>query len=103
MLRLRLDGLSDPLDGVTLPEGISALSESELKQALGHTLDRCGCADVWPVELNHACSRRVLALRVRGSVPPLELLRTTRSGIGSIGRRLIEARYARDSPEMRSG
>ena len=81
VLRLRLDGLGDPLEGVTLPEGISALTESELRQALGHTLDRCGCADVWPVELNHACSRRVLALRVRGSVPPLELLQTGSAGL----------------------
>ena len=39
-VRVVLDGLSDPLEGVTLPAGISGLSEAELKQALGHTLDR---------------------------------------------------------------
>ena len=72
--RLRLDGMSNPLDGVSLPEGVSVLDGAELQQALGHTLARCGCATAWPVEFNHALTTQVLALRVRGAVPPLELL-----------------------------
>ena len=47
--RIVLDGQSDPLNGVDLPDGVSVLSPAELEQALGHTLDRCGCADSWPV------------------------------------------------------
>ncbi|WP_115118415.1 Fe-S cluster assembly protein SufD [Synechococcus sp. UW105] len=72
--RVVLDGHSDPLAGVTLPEGVSELSGSELKQALGHTLARCGSAHHWPVEFNHSLASQVLALRIRGSVPPLEVL-----------------------------
>ena len=81
VLRLVLDGQANPLEGVTLPPGISVLSEAELKQALGHTLDRCGCAEAWPVEFNHARSRQVLALRIRGSVPPLEVVLTGGDGL----------------------
>ena len=60
---------------------MSVLSPAELEQALGHTLDRCGCADSWPVELNHASARQVLALRVRGAVPPLELVLSGAAGL----------------------
>ena len=63
VLRLVLDGIADPLDNLTLPSGLSVLEPIELEQALGHTLDRCGCADAWPVELNHASCHQVLALR----------------------------------------
>ena len=77
--RVRLDGRQDPLEGVVLPEGVSVLTGSELEQALGHTLERCGCAQAWPVEFNHAMAGHVLALRIRGSVPPLELLVTASS------------------------
>ncbi len=73
-LRLVIDGMSDPLDGVELPEGISALEGVELQQALGHTLSRCRCASEWPVELNHGVSQHILALRIRGKVPPVELV-----------------------------
>ena len=72
--RLHLDGGSDPLAGVDLPDGVSVLAGAELQQALGHTLERCGCSGAWPVEFNHALASHVLALRIRGSVPPLELL-----------------------------
>ena len=37
-IRLQLDGSSDPLAGVTLPEGLEPLSTSEVAQGLGHTL-----------------------------------------------------------------
>ena len=73
-LRLVIDGTQDPLHGVTLPEGISVLEGAELQQALGHTLSRCRCASDWPVELNHGVSQQILALRIRGKVPPLELV-----------------------------
>ena len=74
--RIVLDGHSDPLATVSLPEGVSVLSGAELEQALGHTLERCGCAEAWPVEFNHALATQVLALRIRGSVPALEVLVT---------------------------
>ena len=69
--RLMLNGFDDPLAGQVLPEGITALNAEELEQALGHTLDRCGCAQVWPVEFNHAKAQQILALRVRGRVWPV--------------------------------
>ena len=42
VVRLVLDGVNDPLEGVTLPEGLTPLEPKELELALGHTLDRCG-------------------------------------------------------------
>ena len=83
VLRLVLDGINDPLDGLTLPEGITLLQVTELQQALGHTLDRCGCADDWVVEFNHASTDRVLALRIRGAVPPLELVMSGGAGLAA--------------------
>ena len=81
--RLVIGTEADPLENIQLPEGVSRLSDSELEQALGHTLDRCGCAAVWPVELNHAHSRHVVALRVRGSVAPLEIVLAAGNGLVS--------------------
>ena len=74
VVRLELDGSGASLEDQVWPEGISLLSPTELEQALGHTLDRCGCAEAWPVEFNHASSHQLLALRIRGKVPPLELV-----------------------------
>ena len=74
VVRLVLDGSGASLEDQIWPEGISLLSATELEQALGHTLDRCGCAEAWPVEFNHASSHQLLALRIRGKVPPLELV-----------------------------
>ena len=83
VVRLALDGIRDPLENIKLPAGITRLDPVELQQALGHTLDRCGCAEAWPVELNHASSQQVLALRVRGKTPPLELLLAAGEGLAA--------------------
>lgn len=82
-VRLVLDGISDPLAGVTLPDGISPVQSTDLHQALGHTLDRCSCAEDWPVEFNHATTTQVLALRIQGSVPPLELVISGGAGLAA--------------------
>jgi Fe-S cluster assembly protein SufD len=67
-LRLVLDGRSDPLTGVSLPPGLSPLSEADLQQRLGQTLEANGCREAWPVLLNKAAAGQLLALRVHGSV-----------------------------------
>ena len=85
-LRLLIGSGDDPLEAVDLPNGITALNLDQLKLALGSTLNRCGCSDDWPVELNHASSRQVLALRISGKVPPLELV------IGASGQGLLSTR-----------
>ncbi|MEB3158172.1 MAG: SufD family Fe-S cluster assembly protein [Synechococcus sp.] len=72
--RLVLDGDGDPLEGVVLPPGVSVLIGNELEQALGHTLERCGGSGSWPVAFNHAITGQVLALRIRGAVPPFEVI-----------------------------
>jgi len=81
-VRLVLDGRRDPLAGVSLPPGLSALAPTELAQALGHTLAATGCEHHWPVELNHAAASQVLALRVasRHSVT-LELVSAAGTGL----------------------
>ena len=81
VVRLVLDGRAQPLQDQALPEGVSLLKSTELEQALGHTLDRCGCAEAWPVEFNHASSDQLLALRIRGKVPPLELVLSGGEGL----------------------
>ena len=87
-LRLVLGSSENPLEGVNLPEGVRPLNLDQLKYALGSTLDRCGCAKDWPVELNHASSREVLALRISGKVPPLELV-IAASGQGLLSTRVL--------------
>jgi hypothetical protein len=81
-LRLVLDGRSDPLAGVALPEGLQALNPLEIGQGLGHTLAATGCEQHWPVELNHAAAGTLLALRVtaRHSVR-LELVSAAGAGL----------------------
>ena len=75
VLRLVLGGRRDPLVGVTLPQGLSPLSDEELQQRLGQTLEANGCREAWPVLLNKAAAGQLLALRVRGAVEPtLELV-----------------------------
>ena len=82
VLRLQLDGRTDPLAGVELPAGLQVLSDSELAQGLGHTLAATGCEHHWPVELNHASAGRVLALRLASrSKLKLELHSTVQSGL----------------------
>ena len=81
--RLVLNGSDDPLAGQLLPEGITVLNADELKQALGHTLDCCGCAQAWPVEFNHAKAQQILALRVRGRVGSLELVLAAGAGLNA--------------------
>lgn len=74
-VRLVLDGRRDPLAGVTLPAGLTPLSEAELQQRLGQTLEANGCREAWPVLLNKAATVQLLALRVHGAVEPvLELV-----------------------------
>ena len=85
--RLVLGVQTDPLDGVSLPDGLTPLTDTELDLHLGQTLDHCRCADAWPVEFNHAHSRQVLALRVCGKVPPLELVLAT--GVGLTATRVL--------------
>ena len=81
VVRLVLDGVNDPLEGVTLPEGLTPLEPKELELALGRTLDRCGWSDDWLIEFNHASAQQLLALRVRGTVPPLEITMAAASGL----------------------
>lgn len=82
VLRLVLDGVSDPLDGVALPDGLQRLSAVEIAQGLGHTLAATGCERHWPVEFNHAAASRVLALRVSARTQlKLELVSAATAGL----------------------
>ncbi len=82
VLRLQLDGQSDPLAGVTLPAGLEVLSEAELAQGLGHTLAATACQQHWPVELKQASATQVLALRVKSRASAaLELVSASSGGM----------------------
>lgn len=90
VLRLLLDGVSDPLQGITLPAGLTSIPEQELTALLGSVLQETGCADHWPVLLNGAMAPRVLALRARGSVAPvLELVSEAGRGEGVLPLRIL--------------
>jgi FeS assembly protein SufD len=81
-LRLHWNGRQDPLAGVDLPAGLQQLNPTEIAQGLGHTLAATGCEQHWPVELNHACAERVLALRVgRRQQLSLELISMAGEGV----------------------
>lgn len=89
-LRLLLDGRRDPLAGVTLPDGLSPLSEADLQRCLGQTLEANGCREAWPVLLNKAAAGQLLALRVRGAVEPvLELVSDAGSGASLLPLRIL--------------
>lgn len=81
-VRLLLDGSSDPLVGVPLPEGIVPMSAAEVEQHLAGA-DRGGADASWPLVLNGAAATRLLALRVSGSVAPvLEFVSDAGGGVG---------------------
>ena len=81
-LRLQLDGCSDPLAGVALPDGLEPLTATEIAQGLGHTLAATSCQNHWPVELNQASATQVLALRVKSRASAaLELVSATAAGM----------------------
>ena len=82
VLRLVLDGSSDPLAGVSLPAGLEPLTASEIAQGLGHTLAATGCEAHWPVEFNYAAAQSVLALRVKSRAQVrLELVSSAAGGL----------------------
>ncbi|PSB36230.1 Fe-S cluster assembly protein SufD [Aphanothece minutissima] len=89
-LRLSLDGHSDPLAGISLPAGLEPISGAELEASLGQVLAATGSAELWPVLLNGATARHVLALRVRGAVATtLELVSDAGDGEGILPLRLL--------------
>ena len=89
-LRLLLDGLRDPLDGLNLPPGLHRLEGEALQAALGRSLAAQGLEADWPVLLNTALAPRVLALRVSAAVAPLlELVNDVGTGQGVEALRLL--------------
>jgi len=89
-LRLVLDGHSDSLAGISLPAGLEPISGAELDGSLGQVLAATGSAELWPVLLNGATARNVLALRVRGAVATtLELVSDAGDGEGILPLRLL--------------
>ena len=88
-VRLLLDGDSDPLAGVSLPEGIVPLSAAEVKQHLA-SANGGGADSSWPLALNGAAATQLLALRVRGPVAPaLELISDAGRGVGVRALRIL--------------
>ena len=89
-LRLSLDGRSDPLAGISLPAGLEPITGAELSETLGQVLAATGSAELWPVLLNGAIARNVLALRVRGTIATtLELVSDAGAGEGILPLRLL--------------
>ncbi len=72
--RLVVDSAHELIDSATVPEGFTFLTHEELSQVLGRTLHKCECNSEWAVEVNQASATKILALRINGRVPPLELI-----------------------------
>lgn len=93
-VRLLLDGSSDPLAGVSLPDGVVPLSEAELARQFGPEDDggaaNAGTSAHWPRILNGAAASRLLALRVRGPVAPaLEIVSDAGDAVGVMALRVL--------------
>lgn len=93
-VRLLLDGTSDPLAGVSLPDGLVPLSEAELAEHLGPMAEGsagvAAAAATWPRVLNGAAATRPLALRVRGPVAPaLEIVSDAGDATGVLALRVL--------------
>ena len=101
VLRLVLDGRTDPLAGVSLPAGLERLDAGALEPLLGQALSANGSEACWPVLLNGAVASQVLALRVSQAVPTvLELLCDTAGAAGVLGLRLLLVLEAGASLEL---
>jgi len=111
VVRLLLDGLGDPLAGVTLPAGLEAIPTAALEALLqdqpsdlgaddfskdrsdeptSHAAARAGSKAPWSGLLAAATAGRLLALRVRGVVEPsLELVSDAASAAGVLPLRVL--------------
>ena len=101
VLRLVLDGRTDPLAGVSLPAGLERLDAGALEPLLGQALSANGSEACWPVLLNGTVASQLLALRVSQAVPTvLELLCDTAGATGVLGLRLLLVLEAGASLEL---
>jgi Fe-S cluster assembly protein SufD len=104
VLRLVLDGQSDPLEGVTLPAGLGVIPAGDLADLVstpapdqaeqaavsGHAAARAGAEPPWAGLLAAATAGRLLALRVRGVVEPtLELVSDAAAAEGVMPLRVL--------------
>jgi len=103
VVRLVLDGRTDPLARVTLPAGVEPIPAAELdtlfqapscdqgvEGASGHAAARAGCETPWCGLLAAATAGRLVALRVRGEVEPtLELVSDAAGAEGVLPLRVL--------------
>tara|TARA_Y100001968_G_scaffold329451_1_gene378819 strand:- start:2635 stop:3873 length:1239 start_codon:yes stop_codon:yes gene_type:complete len=65
----------DKLEQVSLPEGIKLLNKEEIELYLGNTVKLCKSQLEWPVLINEASAKDLVALKVKGkSLPTIELI-----------------------------
>jgi Fe-S cluster assembly protein SufD len=83
----------DPLAAVVLPAGVERLTPTTAELWLGQALSQTASADHWPVRLNAGAAlpleSRLVALRVRGRNPALELPLDAGSSAGLAAFRLL--------------
>ncbi|MEB3326203.1 MAG: Fe-S cluster assembly protein SufD [Synechococcus sp.] len=79
----------DPFSQLALPGGISRIAAAEAQLLLDQGLQSTGSSAAWPVRLNRGASPPLLALRVSGSVEPLQLTIDAAAGQGLLALQLL--------------
>ena len=79
----------DPFSQCSLPGGISRIAPAQAQLLLDQGLQATGSSAAWPVRLNRGASPHFLALRVSGSVEPLQLTFDAADGQGLLALQLL--------------
>ena len=79
----------DPFSQCSLSGGISRIAPAQAKLLLDQGLQATGSSAAWPVRLNRGASPHFLALRVSGSVEPLQLTFDAAAGQGLLALQLL--------------
>ena len=74
-LRIVLDTQNNSFESLKLPDGLQILTSEELQIHLENNLQQLSSNNEWPLAINQAATKKVLALRIKGKdLPPLELI-----------------------------
>ena len=66
IIQITVDTIQDQLASLNLPKGITKLTNKELEQYLGATLNLCECKEEWPILINESSASQVIGLKIKG-------------------------------------
>lgn len=78
IFQLIIDPFTNPLNSISLPDGIQKLTSKELNCYLGQTIEKCQDKGKWPILINESSAKEVIGLKINGKMlPNLEIILTT--------------------------